>query len=60
MQLWSQPEEENNWSSNIWSKMEWWGDKVGPRYQYDEIAVMRRLDVRFLRPDVEEQTIKKA
>ena len=40
--------------------MEWWGDKVGPRYQYDEIAVMRRLDVRFLRPDVEEQTIKKA
>jgi len=60
VELWSKPDEENNWSSNIWSKMEWWGDKVGPRYQYDEIAVMRRLDVRFLRPDVEEQTIKKA
>ena len=59
-QLWSKPDEENNWSSNIWSKMEWWGDKVGPRYQHDEMAVMRRLDVRFLRPDVEEQINKNA
>lgn len=55
VELWSKPEEENNWSSNIWSKMEWWGDKVAPLYQHDDIAVMRRLDVRFLRPDVDEQ-----
>ena len=46
---------ENNWSSNIWSKMEWWGDQVCPLDQPDEIALMRRLDVRFLRPE-EEQT----
>ena len=56
LQSWSQPEEENNWSSNIWSKMEWWnGDKVGPIHQTDEIALMRRLDVSFLRPEVDEE-----
>ena len=60
VELWSQPEEENNWSSNIWSKMEWWGDKVGPLHQPDEIALMRRLGVRFLRPEVDEPTKTKA
>ena len=60
LQLWSKPEEENNWSSNIWSKMEWWGDKVGPLYQPDEIALMRRLEFRFLRPEVDEPTKTKA
>ena len=56
--MWSQPEEENNWSSNIGTKMEWWGDQVCPLDQPDEIALMRRLDVRFLRPE-EEQTKSK-
>ena len=36
--------------------MEWWGDKVGPLHQPDEIALMRRLGVRFLRPEVDEPT----
>ena len=39
--------------------MEWWGDKVGAVHQPDDMAVMRRLDVRFLRPD-EEQTSNEA
>jgi len=57
VETWSQPEEENNWSSHIWSKMEWWnGDKVGPIHQIDEKALERRNKVSFLRLDVEEET----